>query len=623
MSTGRPVAEDPLSAGQHRVLARMCELLVPGSAGIRPDDYIARAVAGMSADEDDALHAAIGVTAGVGDAAALAGLAGTAAFQLLRRLAIEAYYGDYAPPGHAGPTGHDDIGFAAPQARRLRKDWSFLAEREPAPTPWDAEYATAPPAAQVVVVGSGAGGGVIAAELAQRGADVLVIEAGGLHPAAEHTRFELDARHRLWWPARSAATREDGRDPVALLGGRCVGGSTVINTKVALRATEFDLARFHAETGLLGETGEPFGLADLAPFYVRLEHVLGVRERADWTASTHTIHKGFIARGATLAPVRSYTDFNCSRCGACLQGCPTNAGKSTLNTFLAPLLATGRLRLLTRHTVGQVLLDRVRGGRPRVRGVTCVNAEGRRLTIGADIVVLAAGALNTPQILLRSNDFTALDTPSTRLVGQTLGLHPARLVYGRFDEPQDAYLAYPITAHCLDHQRDYVLEATTIQDPVAFAESLVDDEARPLWGRRLVEVVRDYRHWSGILAMATDENTARIDLDAHEDAVVRKRFSRRELDRLRAAHGFAAEVLRAAGAREVVSSGLSTTHMQGSARMGSDPVRSVVDATGQAHDVTGLYVGDASLVPASLSVNPSLTVMALAAKVALHIAEEL
>lgn len=616
---------DLLSAGQHQVLARVCELVVPGSTGIRPDGYIARVLAGMTDEDEDAVHAAIGVLASVTDERALAALVGTSAFERLRRLAIEAYYGDYAPPGHAGPTGHEVIGFAPPQARRLRKDWSFLDQRVPGPSAWDNAYADPPSGADVVVVGSGAGGGVIAADLAERGADVLLIEAGGLHPAAEHTRFELEARHRLWWPTRFATPAADDGEPVALLGGRCVGGSTVINTKVAMRATDADVAKFHRATGLLGPGGAPFGSADLLPWYERIERVLGVRERTDWTASTHRVSQGFTALGATLRPVRSYTDFNCTRCGSCLQGCPTNAGRSTLNTFLAPVLGTGALRLLTRHTVARVLLDRTRG-RPAVRGVECVGADGTRDTVEAHTVVLAAGALNTPQILLRSEDFTTLDTPSTRLVGATLGLHPARLVYGRFGGPQDCHMAYPITAHCLDRQDDadggVVLEATTIQDPVSFAESLVDVECRPLWGADLVDVVRDYRHWAGVLAMATDENTARIELDANEEVVVTTRFSPAERDRLAGARTFATNVLLAAGARDVVCGGLSTTHMQGSVRMGSDPRRSVVDATGQAHDVRGLYVGDSSLVPASLSVNPSLTVMALAAGVAAHIAEE-
>jgi choline dehydrogenase-like flavoprotein len=538
----------------------------------------------------------------------------------MRRLAIEAYYGDFAP---RGPGGHEHIGFTTPQTRGLRKDWSFLGEPAPAASPWDGVVAEGPDEAEVLVVGSGAGGGVIAAELAGRGVDVLLVEAGALHPAESHSRFELLARHRLWWPTRMVSTKDES---VAMLAGRCVGGSTVINTKVALRAPDFDVAKFWERTGLRGEDGDAFRPADLEPFYQQVEDRLGVRERADWTPSVPRVARGFEVLGAALRPVRSYTDHNCSRCGSCLQGCATNAGKSTLNTFLAPMFGAG-LRLRTRHTVEEILVD-TRGPRPKVTGVRYTAADGRSGTLRAPVVVLAAGSLNTPQILLRSTAFTALRTTSAKLVGQTLGLHPARLVYGLFDEPQDCHVSYPITAHSLDHQRDedggFVVEGTTIQDPVSFAESLLDGERhQPLWGRRLADAVRRYRNWAGLLVMTTDENTARIELDARDEIVVTKRFSADETRRMAEALAFTGAVLRAAGARRVIWTGLSTTHMQGSAPMGDDPARSVVDAHGCAHDVDGLYLGDGSLVPASLSVNPSLTIMALAAKVAGHIAAEL
>jgi choline dehydrogenase-like flavoprotein len=586
-----------MNRGETGVLAQLCEHLVPGSRAIGPEEYIAQADAGMSPSEEDDLHAAIGLlapAAGQG-AEALAPLAGSSAFALIRRLAIEAYYGDFAVPAHTGPTGWDDIGFDAPEARRLRKDWSFLTEP---PAPAD----PLPDEAEVVVVGSGAGGGLIAAELGRTGHDVLLIEAGGLYPAESHTRFELEARHRLWWPTRQA----EGDDPVALLAGRCVGGSTVINTKVAMRADAVDVAAFHERTGLLGDDGVPFCLADLDPWYAEVERRLGVRERADWPPSAYRLRDGLAALGASFEPVRSYTDHNCGRCGACLQGCPTNAGKSALNTFIAPALARGEIRLVTRTRAERVL---IRGG--AVTGVACDSGVVRART-----VVLAAGALGTPRILLNSPGFA-------RPVGRTLGLHPARLVYGRFDEPQDCHRVYPITGHCLDRRTEFVIEGPTVQDPVSFAESLVDTRGRPLWGHRLAESARAYRHWAGLLVMAGDENTGVIDLDPRGDAVVTKRFSAAERARLDAAREFAVEALRAAGAREVLWTGLSTSHMQGSVPMGSDPRRSAVDANGRSHDVAGLYVGDASLIPASLSANPSLTIMAFAARIADHLGKEL
>ncbi|MPZ84592.1 MAG: hypothetical protein GEV28_31090 [Actinophytocola sp.] len=590
------------------VLARFCELAVPGSAAIGPVSYVERVLAGMPPAEEDAVHAAIGLVATCLDSAdSLARIAHTEAFGLLRGLAVEAFYGDYAAPGHTGPTGHDVIDFAPPQARRLRKDWSFLDPAAGSPT------ASGRETAEVVVVGSGAGGGLIAADLGRRGHDVLLLEAGGLHPAEDRTRFELAARHQLWWPTRSTVPRTDDDEPVALLAGRCVGGTTVINTKVAMRAADFDVARFHAETGLLGRDGAVTP-ADLAPWYEKVERRLGVRERADWTPSVHTVRAGFAALGACLEPVRSYTDFTCSRCGSCTTGCPTNAGRDTLNTYLAPALGRGEIRLLADRTVTRVLMDT--SATPRVTGVRYRNPDGSTGEVSAPVVVLAAGSLNTPQILLRSPDYVALDTPSTRLVGATLGLHPARLVYGLFDSPQDCHLAYPITAHCLTHQRDFVVEGTTIQEPVSFATGMVDALGRPLWGVELATVLRDYRYWTGLLVMANDENTGTVELDPAGRAVITKGFSVAERRRLDDALAFTADVLRAAGATRVVWSGLSTSHMQGTARMGDDPARSVVDLAGRAHGVDGLYVGDGSVLPASLSVNPSLTIMAMAAMIA-------
>ena len=112
------------------------------------------------------------------------------------------------------------------------------------------------------------------------------------------------------------------------------------------------------------------------------------------------------------------------------------------------------------------------------------------MRVDAGAVVVAAGTLNTPQLLLRSG---LPDSPSSRLIGRNLGFHPARLVYGLFDEPQDAHMVYPITAHAMGHQHDedggFVIEATTIQDPIGFATT-IEDENGPLWGAALVETVR-------------------------------------------------------------------------------------------------------------------------------------
>ncbi len=460
----------------------------------------------------------------------------------------------------------------------------------------------------VVVVGSGAGGGVVAAELAGRGRDVLLLECGPHLRAPDFTRWEAKAAHDLLWPLRLAPAPRG--EMVAFLAGRCVGGTTTINTKVALRAHERDVAKWHPATGLTSDGKEPFAAADLGPYYDRVERVLGVRERADWEKSVFTVDAGFRALGAELEPVSSYTDANCTSCGSCIQGCPTNAGKSTMNTYIADALARGILELRAQAQVERVLVDG-----SEATGVEYVDGAGGRHTARAGAVVVAAGALNTPQLLIRSG------VPNAS-IGRYLGIHPIRLVYGLFDEPQDAHMVYPITAHCMQHQHDedggFVIEATTIQDPISFATTLCDDGG-PLWGPRLVEAVRGYRNWIGLLSLANDDNNSAVVVDESGAERFDVDLRSNELERVDAGLRFSREVLEAAGAKQVYWTGLASTHVQGTCRMGDDPARSVVDRNGESHDVKRLFVGDASLVPRTLSVNPSLTIMALATRLAEHL----
>ncbi len=190
------------------------------------------------------------------------------------------------------------------------------------------------------------------------------------------------------------------------------------------------------------------------------------------------------------------------------------------------------------------------------------------------------------------------------------------------DRPQDAHRVYPITAHCMKFQTDdlggFVIEASTIMDPIAFATT-ARDETGPLWGDRLVETLRAYRRWNGLLAMVNDENNASVSLDADGRERYEVDLQPSEHARLDAALRFSRQVLEAAGAKRICWTGLISTHTQGGCRMGDDPARSVVDRNGESHEVKGLFVGDASVLPRTLSVNPSLTIMALATRLAEHL----
>jgi choline dehydrogenase-like flavoprotein len=472
----------------------------------------------------------------------------------------------------------------------------------------------------VVVVGSGAGGGVIAGELADAGRRVLLLESGPHRTAADFTRWEAHATHDLWWPIAMAEPAGDApAPPMPLFRGHCVGGTTTINTKVALRATDQDYAKW----GVAG--GAQFTVTEMEPWYARVETRLGVRERTDWQQCVRTVEPGFRALDAELEPVMSYTDPNCMRCGSCLQGCPTNAGKNTMNTYIHPPWVDGRLELHAGCRVLRVLVEDVDSG-PIATGVEYVDGGGGRHTVSADVVVVAAGALGTAQLLLRSGVREASrGSASSALIGHHVGWHPARLVEGLFDEVQDAHMVYPITAHCMKYQRDedggFIVEAATIQDPIGFATALSDEQGVPLWGAELTDLMRRYRYFSGLLTMVSDENHGTAWIDESGRDRYSYRWSAVEEERNARSLAFAREVLESAGARRVLQTGLLSTHVQGGCRMGSDPSRSVVDTHGESHDVRRLFVGDSSVVPCTLSVNPSLTIMALASRLAGYLAD--
>ena len=303
-------------------------------------------------------------------------------------------------------------------------------------------------------------------------------------------------------------------------------------------------------------------------------------------------------------------------CGSCLQGCPTNAGKSTLNTYIHDAWAAGGLELRADARVERVVIED-----GEATGVEYVDRDGARQRVDAGAVVVAAGTLNTPQLLLRSG---LPDSPSSRLVGRNLGFHPARLVFGLFDEPQDAHMVYPITAHAMDHQHDedggFVIEATTIQDPIGFATTRRGRERAALGSAARRGGARASAAGSALLAMVNDDNNGSVHRRRERRGVVRRGVHRRP-----SASGWTprstsrARCSRRRAPRASGGRGCITTHVQGTCRMGSDPERSVVDADGQSWDVKRLYVGDGSLVPRTLSVNPSLTIMALANRLADHL----
>ena len=228
-----------LDAETARTVGRVCDAIVPGSARVRPEVYVDALLARMDEGTRGAAIAAFQKSPRGRSRDHVA----TQEFAWARALAIEAFYSDFVAPGveARGRMGGDRLldpaRDPAEEGLVVPRDLRMSRERF-----------------DVVVVGSGAGGGVVAGELADRGRSVLLLEAGPHRTAADFTRWEAKANHDFWWPLRFAPIDGGAGGVVALLAARCVGGTTTINTKVALRVADHDYAKWHEASGLSGPT---------------------------------------------------------------------------------------------------------------------------------------------------------------------------------------------------------------------------------------------------------------------------------------------------------------------------------------------------------------------------------
>jgi choline dehydrogenase-like flavoprotein len=469
----------------------------------------------------------------------------------------------------------------------------------------------------VVVVGSGAGGAAAARVLAEAGLDVVVVEEGGYHDAGSYSRDPLEALPMLY--RDGGLTVCAGRPAIPLPVGRCVGGTTVINSGTCLHAPGDVLARWRDEFGVGWAT-------ELDAEFESLDRDLRVAPvdpaRAGRNAELCRI--GAEAIGARNGPLpRNAAGVSC--CGTCPTGCAIDA-KQAANVSELPRAVAAGARIRADCRVERVLLDR-----GRAAGVACDGYEVR-----ARAVVLAAGALGTPELLLRQGLAS-----SSGEVGRRLRIHPACWVGASFDEEVRGWDGVMQSWHVGEwSDRGLFLEATFT--PLAFGAHWLRGA-----GAAYKERIERYSRMAIIGVHLSERSEGRL-RPGRAGLRIGYRLSRRDAATLRFGIARAADIHFAAGAREVypqvgrlaaigpggqsrVEDGrfspadlrLEAFHPMGTARMGLDPRRSVVGPSGEAHDVPGLHVADASLFPTSLRVNPMLTIMACARRIAAGLAERL
>jgi len=533
------------------------------------------------------------------------------AFQALKRIVTVTHYttpGAVRTIGYPGPPGPPP---ATPKPIR------------PLPIPADTTLTC-----DVVVVGSGAGGAVVAAELAARGKDVVVLEKGAYRNEADFTQREDEGLEQLYDAGGLLATRDLS---LVILQGSTLGGGTVVNYTTSFATPEAVRDEWAREHGLPHFTGPEFTQSldaaarrigvntDHATPSGRDQVLIRGLERLGW-------HHGLLPRN-----VRGCTQDDA--CGFCGYGCRAAAKQSTLVTYLADAAQRGA-RIVVDCDVRRVVIA---GG--AATGVEARVGE-HTLTVRAGAVVVACGSIHSPALLLRSG-------VSLPAVGRFLALHPATAVFGEMAEAVRPWTG-TLQAHYsdqfadLDHGYGFKFETAPVHPSLLALAAPWESAAQ--YGDRMGRLA--HTALCGILLR--DRFGGRVRVDRDGCPVVDYRVSRYDAAHLRRALDGAAELLEAAGAREiwaplarwisykpggprareqwlarVDAAGwganqllLVTFHQMASCRMGASARSSVVDPEHRVWGVRGLYVADASVFPSASGVNPMLTIMGIAHRAA-------
>jgi choline dehydrogenase-like flavoprotein len=473
-------------------------------------------------------------------------------------------------------------------------------------------------ATDAVVVGSGAGGAPVAAVLAESGRKVVVVEAGPRLEAKDFTGDEGEMTARLW----SVSATADAT--MSLYGGRCVGGSTVINDALCFRPPPEVLALWRAEFGLAGLSDDALApFVDLAWTDVHAEPT--GRDHLNRNARMLALGARRLGWSASATP-RSVRD--CVNLGLCNYGCPSNAKQSTLVTYV-PRAERAGARVLDGTRV-----ESVRHQAGAVRGIDALRADGTRVAIDAPLVCVAAGVLETPALLLRSG--------LGGRVGQGLQFHSSVHVTARFPDPIHGYYG-PTMAYAVDELSDVhgrsgpgaMIESVTVH-PIVTASAL------PGFGAAHAQTMAALPYLARALVVIHDRTRGTMAADGR----VRYELLADDVERLRAGMLGAASCYLNAGAEEVVLpihgvapvrremelvalqkrplrpsdlAILYAVHLFGGAAMAASPEGGACDERGAVFGVRGLHVVDAASLPSAIGVNPQITIMANALRLAASI----
>jgi choline dehydrogenase-like flavoprotein len=498
--------------------------------------------------------------------------------------------------------------------------------------------------ADIVIVGTGAGGGTAAEILSAAGLKVIMIEEGPLKSSSDFRMLECEAYPQLY---QESAGRQTKDKAITILQGRSVGGSTTVNWTSSFRTPAATLQHWQEQWGL-----REYSQGALTPWFARMEERLSI---APWPVppneNNDILRRGCEALKIPAAAIQRNVK-GCWNLGYCGVGCPTNAKQSMLVTTVPASLDLGA-KLLHRVRVEKLLFSNDKAVALEAAALedAGIRTTGVKITVRARHFVLAGGAINTPGVLLRS---AALDPHKT--LGKRTFLHPVNVSAALMDSKVEGYNGAPQTIYSdhfldtlpLDGPIGYKLEAPPVHPILAGITLQGFGEEHSTWMRRLpnlqvvLALLRDGFHPLSIGGTVTLRKDGSPLLDYTISDYV--------WDGMRRAFHTMAEIQFAAGAKVVMpmhedgkplrswaaakkhiddlamkplACRVVSAHVMGGCGMGADEKRSVVRGDGRHHQLENVWVFDGSAFPTSIGANPQLSIYGMVARNATRLAEAL
>jgi len=506
----------------------------------------------------------------------------------------------------------------------------------------------------VVVIGSGAGGGTLSNELAQKGVDVVCLEAG---PRVETNDFVNDEWANFvqisWLDKRTTSgswrvAKDFSGLPAWIV--KAVGGSTIHWAGASLRFQEheFKVKSTYGEIAGANLLDWPLTLQEMEPYYARAEDKMGVTGTNDIPRLPGNNNFKVMAAGAKRLGYKEFHTGNmainsqerdgrgpCQQIGFCFQGCKSGAKWSTLISEIPKGEATGKLEVRPNSQVLQIQHD----DSGKVTGVLYADKDGKQQLQKARAVALAGNSIESPRLLLNSASAKFPDglANSSGMVGKNYMRHMTGSVYATFDKPVNMYRGTTMAGIIKDEARydpargfvgGYEMETLSLGLP--FMAAFLDPGA---WGRDFTLALDGYENMAGMWLVGEDMPQEKNGVTLHATEkdqfglpVPNVNFDDHPNDIAMRNHAYKAggAIYGAVGARQVIETPpYPSTHNLGTNRMSEKAQDGVVNKHGQTHDIKNLFVSDGSQFTTGAAENPTLTIVTLAIRQAEYIADQM